>query len=232
MAEANTWGDVASISGKLVLLRHGQTAWSVSGQHTGRTDIPLTAEGEVQAVGAGERLRNAIPGGFSEGCVFSSPLSRARKTAMLAGFSQHRVLDDLAEWDYGRAEGRTRAQLAEALGESWNLWADGTGCLPKQLEGEWDTELPDGTAVHVRNGRGEEVGDVAQRAMRAVQQVLPMLESGENVLFVAHAHVLRVVATQWLDMSPRYARQLRMDTAHYGVLGQYKGDAVIECWNC
>ena len=89
----------------LVLLRHGQTVWSESGQHTGRTNIPLTAVGEQQAADAGRRLREAFPEGFSQGCVFSSPLKRACQTAELAGFADHGVLDGVAEWDYGRARG-------------------------------------------------------------------------------------------------------------------------------
>ena len=66
--------------GRLVLLRHGQTVWSESGQHTGRTDIPLTDTGRLQAESAGERLRSAFPNGFDPGCMFASPLRRARQT--------------------------------------------------------------------------------------------------------------------------------------------------------
>ena len=90
MSEQNVNGTVAvensrGGNGFLVLLRHGQTVWSESGQHTGRTDIPLTAVGEQQAADAGRRLREAFPEGFSQSCVFSSPLKRACQTAELAG---------------------------------------------------------------------------------------------------------------------------------------------------
>ena len=106
MSEQNVNGTVAvensrGGNGFLVLLRHGQTVWSESGQHTGRTNIPLTAVGEQQAADAGRRLREAFPEGFSQGCVFSSPLKRACQTAELAGFADHGVLDGIAEWDYG-----------------------------------------------------------------------------------------------------------------------------------
>ena len=80
MSEQNVNGTVAvensrGGNGFLVLLRHGQTVWSESGQHTGRTNIPLTAVGEQQAADAGRRLREAFPEGFSQGCVFSKPLN-------------------------------------------------------------------------------------------------------------------------------------------------------------
>ena len=91
--------EAAATPGQLVLLRHGQTVWSVSGQHTGRTDIPLTPAGQDQAEQAGERLCGAFPDGFAAGHVFVSPLRRARQTAALAGYPQATVLDDLAEWD-------------------------------------------------------------------------------------------------------------------------------------
>ena len=102
-------------AGFLVLLRHGQTFWSESGQHTGRTNIPLTEVGRQQAMDAGARLREAFPEGFDPECVFSSPLKRACQTAELAGFAQHGILDGIAEWDYGRAEGRTRQQVSDLL---------------------------------------------------------------------------------------------------------------------
>ena len=105
-------GDDATKQGHLVLLRHGQTVWSVSGQHTGRTDIPLTPTGQDQARQAGARLLQVFPQGFAPDHVFVSPLRRARQTAALAGYPQATVLDGLAEWDYGRAEGHTRQQIS------------------------------------------------------------------------------------------------------------------------
>lgn len=218
-------------SGFLVLLRHGQTFWSESGQHTGRTNIPLTPMGERQAVDAGERLREAFPEGFEEGCVFSSPLKRARQTCELAGFAEHGVLEDIAEWDYGRAEGRTRQQVSEASGFSWDVWRDGPRSLNVGLEGDWMETLPSGQQVAVHAGQGETLDEVAARAREAIGQVLPMLESGHNVLLVAHAHILRILTSQWLGVDPHFARLLRLDTAHYSVLSKYKGDNVIERWN-
>jgi len=105
---------------RLVLVRHGETEWSVNGRHTGRTDIPLTPNGENEARAAAETLAE-----WDFERVFSSPLQRATRTANLAGFEPE--LDDrLVEWDYGDAEGRTNAEIvAEKPG--WSKWTDGVG---------------------------------------------------------------------------------------------------------
>ncbi|MFY1714585.1 histidine phosphatase family protein [Bifidobacterium breve] len=218
-------------AGFLVLLRHGQTFWSESGQHTGRTNIPLTEVGKQQAMDAGARLREAFPEGFDPECVFSSPLKRACQTAELAGFAQHGILDGIAEWDYGRAEGRTRQQVSEASGFSWDVWRDGPRSLTPTLEGDWVDTLPDGEQVNVHSGAGETLDEVAARARAAIEEVTPLLQSGRNVLLVAHAHILRILTSQWLNVDPQFARLLRLDTAHYSVLSVYKGDNVIERWN-
>ncbi|MER8846242.1 MULTISPECIES: histidine phosphatase family protein [Mesorhizobium] len=103
------------------LVRHGETAWSLSGQHTGRTDMPLTPAGEAAARGVAERLK-----GLSFSAVWSSPSQRAYDTSVLAGFGATSVkMDDLQEWDYGAYEGLTTKQiLAERPG--WNVFRDGS----------------------------------------------------------------------------------------------------------
>lgn len=102
------------------LVRHGETAWSLSGQHTGRTDMPLTPVGEAAARGVAERLK-----GLSFSAVWSSPSQRAYNTSVLAGFGATSVRnDDLQEWDYGAYEGRTTKEiLAERPG--WTVFRDG-----------------------------------------------------------------------------------------------------------
>jgi len=102
------------------LARHGETAWTVSGQHTGVTDVPLTDQGEAQAVHLGERLR-----GLSFASVLTSPLRRATRTCQLAGFGLAAEIDpDLVEWNYGEYEGRTSVEIhAERPG--WDLFRDG-----------------------------------------------------------------------------------------------------------
>jgi probable phosphoglycerate mutase len=105
---------------KVYLVRHGETAWTISGQHTGRTDIPLTERGERDAQALNGRLQGMR---FAE--VLTSPLQRARRTAELAGFGEDAQADlDLAEWDYGTYEGRRTLDIvAERPG--WRLFEDG-----------------------------------------------------------------------------------------------------------
>ena len=102
------------------LARHGETAWSLSGQHTGRTDLPLTERGERNARALGQRLR-----GLEFAKVYTSPLQRAARTCELAGFGASAEIDpDLVEWDYGQYEGRRTAEI-HAERPDWQLFHDG-----------------------------------------------------------------------------------------------------------
>src|SRR6516225_7579698 len=112
------------------LARHGETAWSLSGQHTGRTDLPLTERGERNARALGERLR-----GLTVARVFTSPLQRAARTCELAGFGAAAEIDrDLVEWDYGQYEGR-RTEEIHVERPDWQLFRDGGpgGESPQQV---------------------------------------------------------------------------------------------------
>jgi probable phosphoglycerate mutase len=104
-----------------VLVRHGETEWSLNGKHTGSSDIPLTEHGREVARKLGERLA-----GREFAAVLSSPLQRSLETARLAGFDESRieVLDDLREWDYGEFEARTTKEIREDV-PGWLLWRDG-----------------------------------------------------------------------------------------------------------
>lgn len=103
---------------RLVLARHGETAWSRDGRHTGRTDIPLTDAGRDEARQLGELLA-----GRAFSWVMSSPLQRALETARLAGFGDRVEVDpDLVEWDYGIYEGRTRLDIAREI-PGWTVWS-------------------------------------------------------------------------------------------------------------
>lgn len=102
----------------MVVVRHGETEWSRTGRHTGRSDIPLTENGERQARAVGEALR-----GREFALVVSSPLIRARETARLAGFEPE-LRDDLAEWDYGEYDGLTTPQIREQVPD-WTIWGYG-----------------------------------------------------------------------------------------------------------
>jgi probable phosphoglycerate mutase len=119
----------------IYLARHGETAWSLSGQHTGLTDLPLTKHGEQNARGLATRLE-----GLTFAKVFTSPLQRAVRTCELAGFRSVAVLDpDLVEWDYGEYEGRRSVDILKERPD-WNLFRDGApgGESPEQVAARAD----------------------------------------------------------------------------------------------
>jgi probable phosphoglycerate mutase len=108
------------VTQSVVLARHGETEWSRSLRHTGKTDLPLTEEGRHQASALGPRLK-----GWTFSLVLTSPLQRALETCRLAGYGeQAQVRPDLVEWDYGRYEGLTTRQIQE-IQPDWSLWRDG-----------------------------------------------------------------------------------------------------------
>jgi broad specificity phosphatase PhoE len=194
--------------GQLILLRHGETEWSASGRHTGRTDIPLDAHGEAAAAKLAPLLaRRRI------GAVLTSPASRAVRTAELAGL-HHPVVDlDLQEWDYGGYEGRTSEQIrAERPG--WYLWRDG---------------VTPGDEAHP----GETVGQVGGRADAVLGRVRPLLADPDSadVVLVAHGHLLRVLAARWLGLEPDAGRLLRLDTGTASLLGAEHEHPVLVRWN-
>jgi len=111
---------MSELLSSVYLARHGETAWSLSGQHTGRTDLPLTERGERNARALGDRLR-----GLTFAKVFTSPLQRAARTCELAGFGAvAEIALDLVEWDYGQYEGRRTAEI-HAERPDWQLFRDG-----------------------------------------------------------------------------------------------------------
>jgi probable phosphoglycerate mutase len=105
---------------EIYIARHGETAWTITGQHTGLTDLPLTPQGETNARGLGDRLK-----GMAFAKVLTSPLQRARQTCALAGFGpMSEVNNDLVEWNYGEYEGLTSAEI-HAKRPDWQLFRDG-----------------------------------------------------------------------------------------------------------
>ena len=155
---------------RLVLLRHGETEWSKSGQHTGRTDIELTDNGRLQAELAGHVLRELK---LKDPLVISSPRIRALITAKLAGLSVDEVSELLAEWNYGSYEGLTTQQIHESVPD-WLVWTH--GCPG-----------------------GESVAQVSDRADRAVALALEHMSS-RDVVFVGHSHFSRSVITRWVEL--------------------------------
>jgi probable phosphoglycerate mutase len=127
------------------LARHGETAWSLSGQHTGRTDLPLTERGEANALALRARLS-----GLSFAKVFTSPLQRAARTCELAGYGERGETDrDLVEWDYGQYEGRRTADILKERPD-WCLFRDGCpgGESPHQVGARADRVVNRIRAVH------------------------------------------------------------------------------------
>ena len=127
------------------LARHGETAWTISGQHTGLTDLPLTERGERNARRLGDRLN-----GLTFARVFTSPLQRAVRTCALAGFGDAAEVDrDLVEWDYGLYEGRRTAEIL-AERPDWQLFRDGCpgGESPDQVGVRADRVVSRVRAVH------------------------------------------------------------------------------------
>jgi broad specificity phosphatase PhoE len=192
---------------QLILLRHGETEWSMAGRHTGRTDIPLTPHGEsVAAELAGTLSRYRIR------AAFTSPAKRAVRTAELAGLTGAKPDPDLWEWDYGGYEGRTTAEI-QAERPGWYLWRDGV--------------IP-GDAAHP----GESIEQVGARADAVLARVRPLLATGDgDVVLVAHGHVLRVLTGRWLGLEPTAGRLFRLDTGTVSTLGTEHDQPVITSWN-
>jgi len=207
--------------GELILLRHGQTEWSASGKHTGRTDIPLTSTGEAAAARLEMVLASRVAAGHPVAAVITSPAARAIRTAELAGLGgpdgpgpvsgvKPEIDSDLWEWDYGGYEGRTTPEIqVDRLG--WYLWNDGV--------------VP-GDATHP----GESVGQVGARADRVLARAAAPLADGDVVL-VGHGHALRVLVARYLGLSPAEGRLFRLDTGTLSTLGAEHGEPVMLTWN-
>jgi probable phosphoglycerate mutase len=119
-APASAPGPAASTELALLLIRHGETEWSRTGRHTGRTDVPLTRDGEHQAIAAGQIIRRLL-GDLVPQLVLSSPRQRAARTAELAGYVPE-LTEDAAEWDYGQLEGLTGPEIADRYPD-WTVWS-------------------------------------------------------------------------------------------------------------
>jgi broad specificity phosphatase PhoE len=174
---------------RLVLLRHGETEWSKSGQHTGSTDIELTENGRIQAELAGRALAELK---LDDPLVVSSPRQRALVTAKLAGLNVDEVSPLLAEWDYGSYEGLTTPQIRES-DPDWLVWTH--GCPG-----------------------GESVAQVSDRADRAVALALEHMAS-RDVLFISHGHLSRSVITRWVELPLVEGRRFGMITASIAICG-------------
>ncbi len=189
--------------GEIVVLRHGQTEWSRSGQHTGVTDVPLLPEGEEQA-----RRLAPVLGAWSFTQVWVSPRQRATRTAELAGLVPTGTDEDLVELDYGGYEGRTTAEISEELGRQWSIWRDGT--------------VPGATP-------GETLDDAGARVDRVLARARTALDDGD-VALVAHGHVLRVLTARWLGLPAAAGALFALQAGSYGVLGHEHRRPALTGW--
>ncbi|MGW0770186.1 histidine phosphatase family protein [Streptomyces sp. NPDC002671] len=191
--------------GDLLLVRHGETEWSLSGQHTSFTDLPLTTHGEEQAKSLAPLLT-----GRTYALALTSPLGRAIRTAELAGLAGAVPDADLHEWDYGGYEGITTAEIHRTR-PSWNLWTDG---------------VPPGPEGHP----GESPEQAGARADRVLARVDAALAEGDVVL-VAHAHFLRVLTARRLGLPPAEGKLFQLATGTVSRLSTEHGRPVIAEWN-
>jgi len=178
------------------LIRHGETAWSKSGQHTGRTDIPLLPEAEP-------RLRALVPHlKHPFALILCSALQRAHRTAILAELSPIVLEPNLMERDYGDCEGQTIDQI-RAQKPGWNIWANG-------VQG------------------GESLEEVAARTRLVLDRVRA---ANGDVALVAHGHVLRILASCWLEIPPVNAEHFALSTGSISILGYENDFPVLTRWN-
>jgi len=191
--------------GDLFLVRHGETEWSRSGQHTSFTDLPLTQDGEEQAKSLAPLLS-----GRTFALALTSPLSRAVRTAELAGVTGAVPDPDLHEWDYGGYEGVTTVDIHRSRPD-WYLWTDGVTPGPPDHPGESPAE-------------------VGARADRVLARVAAALPDGDVVL-VAHGHFLRVVTARRLGLAPADGRLFQLATGTVSRLSTEHGRPVIAEWN-
>ncbi|HWU59045.1 MAG TPA: histidine phosphatase family protein [Microbacteriaceae bacterium] len=196
--------------GRLFLVRHGETEWSRTGQHTGVTDLSLTEAGERRATAVGRVLASAF-GDTRIDVVLTSPRQRARRTAELAGFGAEATVDDnVAEWDYGAYEGLTSEQIMEQTGASWNIWTDG---------------VPAGATP------GEQPADVHARAEAVIGRLANVLDGGGRAIVFSHSHFLRALTATWLQLPISGGGLFSLDTGSISTLGFEHRRRAVKSWN-
>jgi probable phosphoglycerate mutase len=178
---------------RLLLLRHGETDWSKSGQHTGCTEIDLTEAGREKARANAQTIRKL---GLNHPLVISSPRRRAVETAELSGLHVDEVTEELAEWDYGSYEGLTTAQIHESTPD-WLIWTHGAA-------------------------GGESVAEVGRRADACVALALRNMDA-RDVVFVGHGHFSRAVIVRWMELPVAEGIRVAMPAGGIAVCGFQHG---------
>lgn len=191
--------------GDLLLVRHGETEWSLSGQHTSYTDLPLTEHGEEQAKSLAPLLSQR-----TYALALTSPLGRAVRTAALAGLTGTALEPGLHEWDYGAYEGVTTVDIHRTR-PGWDLWTDG---------------VPPGPDGHP----GESPEQIGRRVDHVLSRVATALPDGD-VILVAHGHVLRVLTARHLGLAPADGRLFQLATGTVSRLSTEHDRPVIAEWN-
>jgi broad specificity phosphatase PhoE len=187
--------------GKIVLVRHGETAWSASGQHTSHTDLPLLDSGRRHAEALAPLLAQ-----YTFSLVLSSPMRRALDTCTLGGLGDQVEIDrDLMEWDYGDYEGRTTPEIRKTV-PGWRVWTHST---PK----------------------AETADQVGARADRVIARSRLILGRGEDVALFGHGHMSRVIAARWLGLAAVDGRLFALHAGSLSILGHERETPVIELWN-
>lgn len=181
---------VMPVSGRLIVIRHGETEWSLAGRHTGTTDLDLTERGAGQADSLAAPVHDLR---LSDPMVLSSPRRRALATLQRAGLSVDDVDDRLAEWDYGDYEGLTSAQV-RADRPGWTIFTDGAP-------------------------GGESVDQVTARVDGLLADIAPAIAAGRDVVAASHGHLSRVLICRWLRQPVTFGARLSMLPASIAVLG-------------
>ncbi|MFJ3223737.1 histidine phosphatase family protein [Streptomyces sp. NPDC086783] len=193
--------------GDVLLVRHGETEWALTGRHTSWTDVTLTGRGREQARAVAPLVRS-----HHIGTAFVSPMRRARETAELVGLDGVRLDADLCEWDYGGYEGLTTVEIQRTRPD-WFLFRDGVAEGPAEHPGE----------------SPEQVGERADRMLAKVDAALANTEG--SVVLVAHGHFLRVLTARRLGLPPSGGALFLLGTGTVGRLSTEHGRPVVASWN-
>ena len=194
----------ASPTGRVYVLRHGETEWSRAGRHTSRTDLPLTEVGREAARTAGRLLVTLRGEDTPAPVVWTSPRRRATETARLAGLEPDAVREDLVEWDYGAYEGRTTPEIRED-DPGWTVW------------------------THASPG-GETGAEVAAQLEHVLADAEREL-ADRDVVLVGHGHAGRVLIARYLGLDATAGVGFAFDAASVTVLGHERGVPRIDLLN-
>ncbi|WCT04765.1 acid phosphatase [Rhodococcus qingshengii] len=181
------------LGARVVLMRHGETEWARTGKHTGRTEVPLTPLGEMQATATGNRLRTLD---LRNPMILTSPRLRAQLTGDLAGLPEERTWDALSEWDYGDYEGLTTPEIRATVPD-WTVW------------------------THPCPG-GEQADQIHARTDMVLSMVRSQLPE-RDVILIGHGHFSRALIARWLELPVTEGKRFALSPGAYSILGYEHG---------